>query len=101
MPSILKPLSAYSFILAADGTMAAAYSLFFFIHCGGLHGDAHSFRFGLYRLALFIKGTSVFKSLAMLKFFMSKSPSVSSYEYHFKEKSLAPTGMRQMVKLAP
>src|SRR6266699_4321688 len=48
-----------------------------------------------------INGTSVSRSLAMLKCSRAKSSGVSSYEYHLREMSLAPIGMRQRVKLAP
>ena len=37
----------------------------------------------------------------MLKRSSAKSPSTSSYEYQSREKSFAPTGIRQSVKLAP
>ena len=48
-----------------------------------------------------MKGTSVSRSLAIVKCSSAKSPSVSSYEYQSREKSLAPTGIRHSVKLAP
>ncbi len=48
-----------------------------------------------------MKGTSVSRSFAIVKCSSAKSPSVSSYEYQSREKSLAPTGMRHSVKPAP
>ena len=48
-----------------------------------------------------MKGTSVSRSFAIVKRSSAKSPSVSSYEYQSREKSLAPTGMRHSVKPAP
>src|SRR5947209_3033291 len=48
-----------------------------------------------------MKGTSVSRSLARLKCSRAKSSGVSSYEYHLRETSLAPIGMRQRLKLAP
>ena len=48
-----------------------------------------------------MKGTSVSRSFAIVKRSSAKSPSVSSYEYQSREKSLAPTGIRHSVKPAP
>ena len=75
--------------------------MFFFIQVGGLHGDAQSLSAGWCACAALMKGTSVSRSLAIVKCSSAKSPSTSSYEYQSREKSLAPTGIRHSVKPAP